>query len=568
MSSSKARRALMRESRALASAGLTGHAAPAAAQGAASSTPSVGGYGLMLGNGHQGADTSRLRGYVYFPELDTKREITSYSRTEILRRARFLYANYGLARRMINGLARMIAGTGLTYQAATDDLEWNRLAEQAYARATRSRFAFDLGQRYNGGSSQQAALRFRFRDGDCAQVLSRDPGTGAARFAFYESHQISSTSLYATIPQTPGWRDGVLHGPHNEALAYRILGDAGAYADVPAGSVLFQCDYERAGQSRGLSALSHAIPNMLDSAEITGYIKAGVKLSNRHGYWIETAAGQQTSQTAGGRAGGAPTVKVTTPEGPIEVEQIYGAGELPSLGAGQTIKFNSAANPHPNQLQLLEFLIREVSWGLPFGGVSPDLLWNIAALGGANTRFVLADAQGFIDAGQQALVDDKEQAEMEFVLACEMAAGRLRPCGDPEWWKALWIPPPRITVDFGRDGKLYLEQVKAGALTFRRVHGWQGNDFETEQRQWLKEYFSWAKIAKEQFQASDTDVADIRAIIYGRPGMGQTAAQLADPSAAEAGVESSADVSAQLSSLLKKPGAAEALLEQLRNYRD
>jgi hypothetical protein len=523
---------------------------------------------IYAGNGHQGADFSRLRGYVYFPELDTKREITSYSRTEILRRARFLYANQGLARRMVNGLARMIAGTGLTYQAATTDLEWNRLAELAYARVTRSRFSFDLGQRYNGGNSQQATLRFRFRDGDCAQVLTRDPVTGAARFAFYESHQISSTTLFGSTAPTTGWRDGVLHGPHNEALAYRFMGDDGStFSDVPAGSVLFQCDYERNGQSRGLSAFSHGIPNMLDSAEITGYIKAGVKLSNRHGYWIETQAGQQTSATAGGRAGGAPTVKVNTPDGPIEIEQIYGAGELPALGPGQTIKFNGATNPHPNQLGLLEHLIRETSWGLPFGGVSPDLLWNIAALGGANTRFVLADAQGFIDAGQQALVDDKEQAEMEFILACEMQAGRLRACQDPEWWKALWIPPPRITVDFGRDGKLYLEQVKAAALTFRRLHGWQGNDFETEQRQWLKEYFSWGRIAKKEFGATDQEVSDIRGIIYGRPGMAPAAA-LSDPSADGATAENASTTSAQLSALLKKPGAAEALLEQLRNYRD
>jgi capsid protein len=564
MSSAKARRAAQRA--------LTASAPPVASAAAPWSggfVPAAGFGGA--GNGHQGADFSRLRGMVYFPELDTRREISSYTRLEILRRSRFLYANYGIAKRIINGLARMIAGTGLTYQAATSDAEWNTLAEKAYARVTRSRHLYDLGGRYTGTTSQQAILRFRFRDGDCGQVLTRDPETGTARFAFYEGHQIGTAYEASTIGANAGWRDGVLHGPMNNPLAYRILGDAADYADVPARSMLWQIDYERAGQSRGLSILSHAINHLVDAAEITGYIKTGVKLSNRHGYWIETAPESQAPVTAAQRAqGGAAIQTIQTPAGPINLERIYGAGEIPNLAPGQSIKFNSSSNPHPNQLTLLDYLIRDVAWG---ANVSPELLWNITALGGANTRFVLADAQGFIDVGQQQLIDDKLQLEMEFVLACEMQAGRLRPCRDPEWWRALWIPPPRITVDFGRDGKLYLEQVKSGALTFRRFHGWQGNDSEAEQRQWVREYLSWGKVAKEEAQRlqmpepSSAEIDSIRSLIYGRAGVAP-GAQPASPDAAESPAESPSDVAGQFSALLKKPGAAEALMQQLSRLPD
>jgi hypothetical protein len=517
------------------------------------------------GNGHQGADYSRLRGMIYFPELDTRREISAYTRLEILRRSRFLYANYGIAKRIINGLARMVAGTGLTYQAATTDTEWNVLAEKARDRVTRSRHLYDLGGRYTGSTSQQAVLRFRYRDGDCAQILTRDPQTGTARFAFYEGHQIGQTMDPATYDANSGWRDGVLHGPHNNALAYRLLGDHADYTDVPARSCLFQCDYERAGQSRGLSILSHAINHLVDAAEITGYIKSGVKLSNRHGYWIETAPDSQPPLTAAQRAQGGQAIQtITTAAGPVNLERIYGPGEIPNLQPGQSLKFNSAANPHPNQLALLDYLIRDVAWG---ANVSPELLWNITALGGANTRFVLADAQSFIDCGQQQLIDDKLQLETEFILACEMAAGRLRPCRDPEWWKALWIPPPRLTVDFGRDGKLYLEQVKASALTFRRLHGWQGNDFETEQRQWVREWFSWGKVAKEESvalglpEATEQQIAEIRATIYGRAGVAPALANEPGPDAAP---ENPSDVRAQLAELAKNPAKAQALLEQMR----
>lgn len=564
-----------RSSRRAARAAARGSGAPlahAAPPAASASVPWAGGFFPNIGfggagNGHQGADWSRARGMVYFPELDTRREISSYTRLEILRRSRFLYANYGIAKRIINGLARMIAGTGLTYQAATSDSEWNTIAERARDRVIRSRHLYDLGGRYTGGTSQQAVLRFRFRDGDCAQILSRDPETGTARFAFYEGHQIGQAYSPATYDANDGWRDGVLHGPHNNPLAYRILGDAADYVDVPARSALFQIDYERAGQSRGLSILSHAVNHLIDAAEITGYIKTGVKLANRHGYWIETEKDAQPGATPAQRAMGGQAIQtIQTAAGPINLERIYGGGEIPNLQPGQSIKFNGATNPHPNQLTLLDYLIRDVAWG---ANVSPELLWNITALGGANTRFVLADAQGFIDCGQQQLIDDKLQLETEYILACEMAAGRLRPCRDPEWWKALWIPPPRITVDFGRDGKLYLEQLKSGALTFRRFHGWQGNDSEAEQRQWVREYLSWGKVAREEAEAlglpepTPADIADMRALVYGRAGVspGQALAQNIDGAAAEP--ESPADASAQMAELVKNPARARALLAEL-----
>jgi capsid protein len=434
-------------------------------------------------NGHQGADSSRLRGYVYFPELDTRREISTYTRTEMLRKGRFLYANHGIAKRVVNGLARMVAGTGLTPQATTRDRAWNRDAEKAFANATNSPFVFDVGGRYNFPKSQQAQLRFAYRDGDAATVLASSQA-GGARFAFYEGHNIGSDAFDAN--QT-GWRDGVRLDDNNRARAYRFLGlDGKSPKDIPAEDVIFFADYERAGQSRGLTVLSHAINHLLDSAEITSYIKTGVKLANQYGYWVEYAQGAtKPPQTAAARAGGTKnTEKIETSAGPVTVEKIYGAGAIPDLPPGATLKFNSASHPHPNNLSLIEFLIRDIAWGV---GLSPEILWNIAALGGANTRFVLADAQGWIEEQQANLVRIYNSRVWVYTIAKLMKTGALRRPSDPEWWAHAWIPPPRLTVDFGRDGKLHLEQLKMGAITMTRLLGWQGQDFEEHTNKWLDE---------------------------------------------------------------------------------
>lgn len=525
------------------------------------------------GNGHQGADFSRLRGMIYFPELDTRKEVTPFTRLETLRRTRYLDANYGSARRMLGGTARIIAGTGLIPQARTTDARWNALAEAYYRRRTSSRFTYDRGARFNAGSSQFHSLYTMFRDGDCAQVPVRDPSTGSASFAFYEGHQIGNN--YLPGDEARDWRDGVRHDAQNRPLAYRFLGDDGAYTDLPASSVFFHCNYQSSGKSRGLSALSHAINHLLDASEITTYIKTGVKLSNRHGYWIETAAGADAGPPpgAGARVAGsnAKKIEIPTSSGPVVLERIFGAGEMPALGPGQSIKFNTSSNPHPNQLTLLDYLIRDVSWGLPWGGVSPELLWNITALGGANTRFVMADAQQFVDVGQQFLVDSKCQPEWNFILATGLLNGDLPPCQDPEWYKCIWIRPPRITVDFGRDGRLYMEQVKSGALTFSRLYGWQGLDVDTEQEEWLSEMAN----LRQRALAKGLDPERVTDMVYGRSGVTTAQASAAAPQAQptdeqrqraerDDAAEDPAETEAIYADLLKKPERARAVLERLR----
>jgi len=527
--------------------------APTPALAAQSSYGLPGGWGA--GNGHQGADSSRLRSYVYFPELDTRREISSYTRTELLRKARFLYANHGIAKRVVNGLSRMIAGTGLTPQATTKDTAWNARAEKFFHNATSSQFVFDVGGRYNFDKSQQALLRFRFRDGDAAAILTESQ-SGAARFAFYEGHNIGSDSFGSSAPAGPDWRDGVRTDAQNRARAYRFTGDGGTHTDVPAENTIFMADYERAGQSRGLTVLSHAVNHLLDSAEITSYIKTGVKLANQYGYWIETAPGVTKAATAGARVGGSGNKEtITTPAGPITLDRIYGAGAVPDLQPGQSLKFNASSHPHPNNLSLIEFLIRDIAWGV---GLSPEVLWNIAALGGANTRFVLADAQGWIEEQQAELVRLYNSRVWVYTIAKGIKSGLLPRPSDPEWWVHAWIPPPRLTVDFGRDGKLHLEQLKLGVITYTRLLGWQGQDFAEHTDKWLDE-IAYVKKGLADRKLTWDDVQRWRNI-NAQPTTGEDSSSSADDGFAA----DPNQVSAQLAELAKNPVKAAAALAHLR----
>lgn len=441
-------------------------------------------------SGHQAANQSIARGMVYFPELDTRKEISSYTRLEVLRKARYLYSNVGFSRRIVNGISRMVAGTGLMPRPMTLDKEWNKLALARIEAVFGSASTYDLGGKFNFYRAQRAKLRCRYKDGDVATILTRDPRTGRAATAIYEGHQIGTGRLAEGEEKTVF--DGVRVDRFNRMVALRLLhaenpgyGEVG-FTEVPAASALLLADFERPAQNRCLSIFSHAVNHLLDKTEIDAYYKGSIKNSARIGYYIGTAKDvvPTTNPKPGGTAGN--RTVVTGPNGEkVNLDKVYNAngGEVPRLDPGQELKMLLDERPHPNTLEFAEYLIRDASLGVD---LSPEVLWSIVKLGGATMRYAMAEAQSFIEVEQQTLVDTDLGPEYIYFVSDEMAAGRLRACQDPEWWKHGFITPARTTIDIGRDGKLHLDQIKSGTLTFRRFFGWQGLGLD-ELDEWLDE---------------------------------------------------------------------------------
>lgn len=452
---------------------------PPATDGAVPVALTSSGLSFLGGNGYQGADWSNKRGYVYFPQLDTRREIDSYSRTELLRRARFLYANIGFVRRIINGMSRMVIGTGLIPQAAlADDPEWCVLANNCFARRAESAAVWDIGGRYDFYSSQLAKVRLGFKDGDVLEVLT-ESDSARARFALYEGHQIRNANRDVNQDL---WNDGVRTDRYNRAVQYRIVGDNEQFTDVSVDDAIYWGDYERNGQNRCQTILYHAVNNLLDVTEILSALKHGVKISSQIGYYlaakdpnvapgVEQVFGTQRTRTEG------------TGSSATKVEDVYSSGRIPDIGYRE-LKTLLDERPHPNSMGLLDYLARDISWG---AGLSSDILWNIASLGGANSRFILADAQGFIEEKQDVFSRRVVKREWNYTIAKEIKTGNLREPringrAAPGAWldQVTIIPPKRVTVDFGRDGKLMLEQLARGALTHDRWFAMNGQDARDE----------------------------------------------------------------------------------------
>lgn len=465
--------------------------------------------GLTFGgyspDGYSGASYSADRsGFFYLSSLDTRLDLSGYTRTELLRRARLLYKNIGLVRRIIRGIANMvIGGKGLTVLPRTKDKEWNALAQKRFATRAASKEIWDVGGRFNFVGQQRYFVRRRLLDGDigATPVLS---ASGGMRFRFWEAHQIANADFTMLGGgDQDRWHDGVLTDRANRVTAYSLVGEGGIDGQtpeakvIPAGRFIYYGDYEGGGRVRCESILAHALNHIFDRNDIHRALKKGLKTANSLGYYIHTEAQKIDDPGADGNfqdQESQPVTRVMTPTGPMDLESFLAPGRTPALPAGKSYKILGDERPHPNGMAFLDDLVRDICWGTDY---PPEVIWSIAKLGGASVRYVLAQAQSVITESQQGVIDGFAAKQYVLTTGADLATGALPPCQDPEWWQHVWITPERSTVDFTRDGQMLIGQLNQAYLNPAKFYAMRGEVAEIEIEETVRLRSLEKKLCKE-----------------------------------------------------------------------
>lgn len=437
---------------------------------------------VMLGmNGFDGASRSPRRGTIYWPTLDTRKELTPYSRRELMKKARWGDANVGLVRRCFGGLTMLIGH--LTPQAATADPEWNKAAEAAFMRRAKQPLAFDRCGKMDFFEWQKMITRSRLRDGDCLTVLTETQGGGAAQVMLYEAHQVDDGEGEKVDSVVDGVRIDSLGKP----LGYRLIDAATRkfMSEIPAESVVFHADIERAGRTRGVTSAAHAISNVIDIIEILADTKHAIKIAAQWGVLLENSGSNNTPQVAAELAAflGGGTPGEVSENAELLVETIMQGGRMQSTPAGSKVTTLQDTRPHPNQITLLQWLVRDIAWGC---GVAPEILWEVSGLNGTGTRYVMAETRRWVE-DQHRILERACQRLWTYFIAKEISNGNLPAPQDERWWQARWIPQSDMTIDEGRVGKLELEQLAAGAITYAEVFARRGQDWEDQFAQMARE---------------------------------------------------------------------------------
>lgn len=458
----------------------------------------------ILTSGYDGANSGPRRGMLYWPNTDTRLEANAYSRFEIRRRVHWLYANVGVARRLVDGYARLIGFH--TPQPDTGDDEWDDMAFESFMMRAGSPLWFETSGKFDWCEGQLQMERTAAKDGFVLPVVTEGPSAGV-QLAFYEAHQVISP------PKAPkGWSDGAQVNAQNRHTAYgvRITTDDEVKI-IQAADALYYGRFTNWGETHPMSILAGAVNNLIDITEIRSDIKTSIKRTAGIGIVQEQDAATISGQGTGGYGGPAVKATETLPDGTqqeVTWEMVMGSSTTAKLPPGVKAKVMHDDRPGPNSREFERDLIRDCAsyLDLPF-----EALFEMSGNTGPGIRYWMADIRRWVSI-RHLYRARWCQTYYAIFMAKEIAAGRLRqPNGKRPFWHATWIGLADPTIDNGRDGNLSITQLDCGLTTWADEWGEQGFFWKHKIRQRVREVV-FAK--RECLQATRDNAADKITVTY------------------------------------------------------
>lgn len=405
---------------------------------------------------------------IWMASMEAKREATAWDRIKLMRSARWAVNNSGIASRIIRGTARFAVGNGLVPQAQTSDSNWNSLVERLFEmRYCNTPFAFDRAAMFDFYSVQTALAESVMTDGDVfAQLVRSESGFPMARF-------FGGEYVQSEITDGEGWVDGVRVNDERKPLAYKVLRDPSSNAtgtSVDAEDIIHIRRAHRLGYIRGISWLGAAISRIQDMREAMDNELLAAKLNTKVALVIE-------SEDAGSSGLGAGLRRQSygaNSEDALKMDKLIpGVGSV-QLKPGEKLAAHEFDRPNTNLQTFIDHLCRECAYSV---GVSPEIIWSMAGLGGTASRSALIDAEVFF-ASIRSMIENQFCVRFWRYAVWDMIQKGEVPYPGDDWFQVSFIPPQRLTVDSGRDGKLRMDLVHNGLLSRRQYFNELGQDVD------------------------------------------------------------------------------------------
>jgi capsid protein len=413
---------------------------------------------------------------MFWPTLETRDELDSFSHQELIRRIRWLAANVGFIKGFIKNASTLVGS--LRPQSLVEG-EWADKAEKAFWRVAKNASVFDRSGKFNFLTAQKMLTRQSLRDGDVLTVLT-ESSNAAAMFAFYEAHQIRQTEK-----ATEGdWLSGVLINPEGRHTYYSLANPKQKTSTViPADRCIYFGEFDSAGNRRAIPPLAHAVNHSQDIVETWANVKAAIKAASLFGAIREREAAS-TQKSQAGMPGS--ILKTTSPNAPGEFNtaEVWSNAQIPQLPPGEKIKILHDNRPAPEQMAFVETLLTDIACGF---GLPLEIIWKISELKSAGVRFVMEVASLWIQHRQE-MLEAWARRVWIYTLAKEIKAGRLEaPPDGIAWWEVDFVPMRDITIDRGREGRMKMDEVQSGLATFSTYHREKGEDWRDSAKQRVTE---------------------------------------------------------------------------------
>ncbi|HEY4283309.1 MAG TPA: phage portal protein [Chthoniobacterales bacterium] len=429
---------------------------------------------------------------------DTASTMPQLTRQVIAQKAVLGYNNIPELRAVIDGLAIDEVDTALWPKARTSSRAFNREATNRFHEENKDARSFDLRQVDNIYSAQFLVRRTVRLLGDLFGQLARPTpdflGRPTPSLSFLPGYQCTSDGAQETAQST--LRDGIRFDAQTRApVKYRFELPLGApntnflvgrnnkrYAELDAADVLHFHDPFLSDQIRGISTLAPFANQMfsvkdIDDAETTGQIiRSGVAFA------LETVG--DDIGTIPKLPGVVDTEVIENKDGTKTIVQKIrlkgrdGTREVQVYTPPAGMKLKTVESNRGGALEYRNHLIR----GLPHCTLYPPE-WIL---------FITGLAQGTVFRGVQNRVqkianffrangglEDLVSRYYVFWLWMRIKAGVFDQVGVPDdWFLHKIIYPANMSVDLGREGRLYAELVASGKMSWADYHALFGRDDE------------------------------------------------------------------------------------------
>lgn len=410
---------------------------------------------------------SPQRMWIYTPTLDAAKSLTPMARIEQTKKSFFLYENIGLAARAVDGVAKFVGP--LVPQATTSDESWNRMAEQAFEDACgNAPFGCDVAKSVNFYDAQELLVKQMALAGDVFWQ-KQTSNSDRAMFRIIPGENVGSS--YAD--QNDGWIDGVKLSKLGAPTRYRVLKNPTNFSDyneVSSDDMTRVGRIDRVGQVRSRPWLHRAADHLQDITEILGYEKMSSKLGASLAFIIKSPEAQSIGL-------GSSLQKVAVGGGTITRDQMMDGSIVPRLLPGESIESFNNTHPSNNLDTFLKYLRRDIAHGF---NMPASVLFDPEEAGGATMRFAMEDAAKTIARIQEIIITQFAAPFWKFWIYQEIASGRLPYPKDngPFLNKVAWVAPQKISVDIGRDGRLYSDMLQRGQISPQDFYNMQGKDHD------------------------------------------------------------------------------------------
>jgi capsid protein len=421
----------------------------------------------------------------------TARRITL---TEARRNSQFFREHLGIFKALIEGTVRHSLGRGLKPTSLCEDTEFAKRIDAYFEERTNTK-EFSIREDLTFAQMQKVLLADVITDSDAGVAPVRHPD-GSGRLQLFPGASIASAGG-PSIYDMPGgiWQEGILRLEGVIPIAYRVIqcgswGAGTSYRDFANKQFWHIGRTDRINGNRPMPWLHHGNESAINIVNLRELEVACKKLNSYLAATVTTRSGDLPASLDAminqeGDTTPAAEGETTSQRAERQLAELYGTAGIIPLAAGEEFTFFENSRQSMDTTKFMDYLIADMAVGF---GVPAQFVWALTGLAGPLSRMILQQADWFFSDVADMMASDFCQPTWEAVASEAMWLGKVKPPkAGTNWRRVQWQGPGALTIDKGRDGKLFRDMVQSGMGRRSTWHELNGLNGAAENRKAIEE---------------------------------------------------------------------------------